>query len=433
MLAVSTCTLLSLVAPQVSAKNLIDLSYLTMQQGNKQHPETETEHGHSQTHEHEDLEPHNSHRHKQQTSHRNERHTKQHTSHANEHNEPSKVYLTAASRKLAGIEVAQLTPQISANVILAPAEVKANGYTSFWVSPRVDSVVIKRHVALGEHVTTGQPLVTLFSESMAQAQADYQIFATEWRRVKNLKNSTLSESTLSEARTRYIAAKSTLAALGLSKAAIKSLTDNDTLPLGEYTLFASQSGSVLNDDFHQGQRINAGQTLLTLVDESLLWVEAKLPPIANYNLPAGTQAQLIIGQKRYSAEVIQHTHTIDSQTRTRVIRLAVTNSDHSLHPGQFGNVEFTVTTPQPVIAVPEAALIRNPDGDWSVFIEHDDAGEYEAITVTLGPALRPLNSASSITSLREITGVPAGAKVVIQGAFFIASEQAKSGFDPHNH
>jgi hypothetical protein len=32
-----------------------------------------------------------------------------------------------------------------------------------------------------------------------------------------------------------------------------------------------------------------------------------------------------------------------------------------------------------------------------------------------------------------IEGVPAGSRVVTQGAFFIQSELAKSGFDVHNH
>ena len=35
----------------------------------------------------------------------------------------------------------------------------------------------------------------------------------------------------------------------------------------------------------------------------------------------------------YQAEVIQQGHTIDAKTRTRIIRLKVTNTDHQLHPG----------------------------------------------------------------------------------------------------
>ena len=43
--------------------------------------------------------------------------------------------------------------------IYAPTEIKANGYTSYAVSLRVDSIVLKRHVALGEYVVKDKTLV----------------------------------------------------------------------------------------------------------------------------------------------------------------------------------------------------------------------------------------------------------------------------------
>ncbi len=39
----------------------------------------------------------------------------------------------------------------------------------------------------------------------------------------------------------------------------------------------------------------------------------------------------------------------------------------------------------------------------------------------------------AIGGLREISGLTAGQRIVSRGAFFVASEIAKGGFDPHNH
>ena len=50
-----------------------------------------------------------------------------------------------------------------------------------------------------------------------------------------------------------------------------------SITLGEYRLRAEIDGAVLGDSFEQGQRIDVGEPLISLADESELWVEAHLP------------------------------------------------------------------------------------------------------------------------------------------------------------
>lgn len=96
------------------------------------------------------------------------------------------ISFSSEKMALANIQVSNLTPKIFARSVYAPGEIKANGYTSYIVSPRTESVVVSRHATLGKHVEIGQPLVTLFSESMAEAQANYRVAYSEWQRVKKL-------------------------------------------------------------------------------------------------------------------------------------------------------------------------------------------------------------------------------------------------------
>merc|ERR1712065_77470 len=125
-------------------------------------------------------------------------------------------------------------------------------------SPRVASVVLRRHVALGDHVKQGQPLVTLFSESVAQAQADYRTAWPEWQRVQELGRKTVGEQRYISTKANLEAARATLLAYGLSPSDLQSLTSQQSVALGEYTLRAEIDGAVLSDDFEQGQRIEAG-------------------------------------------------------------------------------------------------------------------------------------------------------------------------------
>jgi RND family efflux transporter MFP subunit len=333
------------------------------------------------------------------------------------------ISFTPEQMTLANIKVSTLMPKIFAKTVYAPGEIKANGYTSYIVSPRTESVVVSRHATLGEHVEKDQPLVTLFSESVAEAQANYRVTYSEWQRTRKLAKGTVSESRLLKSETDYIAAFGRLTAFGLTKAAIKDIVKNNSSNLGEYTLVAKRSGAVLSDNFSQGQRVKAGEKIMILANEEHLWVEARISPNKKLNLPAGTPAEIEFVGQRYDAKVIQEAHTIDPSTRTRIVRLSVENKDDTLHSGMFVNVNFQFDTPTSVIAVPETALMRSADGDWTVFIE-DHPGEFEAVEVKLG---QPLGN------YRQIIGISPNTRVVTQGAFFVASEIAKGGFDPHGH
>ncbi|TMO44133.1 efflux transporter periplasmic adaptor subunit [Pseudoalteromonas sp. S4389] len=303
------------------------------------------------------------------------------------------------------------------------AKLKPNGYASYVVSPRVDSIVVKRHALLGQHVNKGDSLVTLFSGEVASQQTEFRLAEAELKRLTKMTPGTVSKKQILTAKAEYEVAYSRLVAFGLSKQAITQTLTISPEKLGEYTLFAQTSGAVLTDNFAQGQRVDSGIELMLIADESALWVAAQLSSNQDRIINNGSTALLEVNGNRYQATVIQEAHTIDEQTRSRTVRLEVKNTQHSLHPGMFADVYFQFETEQAVLAVPENALTRSADGDWQLFVVDDDGG-FAAQEVTLG---------RSFGDYREVFGIEAGLEVVTQGAFFIASQLAKGGFDPHNH
>lgn len=352
--------------------------------------------------------------------------------HGSGEEEEAGVTLSKAQLALAEIKVTTLELQAMTYDIYAPGEIKANDYTSYLVSPRVDSVVIKRHVALGDHVEKTQSLVTLFSASVAEAQASYRIASAEWQRVKQLGRKAVGAKRYIEAQTDFEVDYGRLEAFGLSNEAILSITNKSkkSIKLGQYTLNAITAGAVLSDNFRQGQRVESGDTLIEIADEHTLWVDARLAPTMKLTIPVGSKATVKVGESIYLATVSQKAHTIDPQTRTRIVRLQVENDDHQLHPGLFADVYFSFETAEQIFAVPEAALMRGSDGDWMVFVE--EKGEFKGHEIELGRAFRS-DQGTLQGKWREISGIAAGTKVVTTGAFYVAAEIAKGGFDAHNH
>ncbi|MCB2387619.1 efflux RND transporter periplasmic adaptor subunit [Thalassolituus alkanivorans] len=359
-----------------------------------------------------------------------------------EHNDnENSVHLSAEQIQQAGI-ISRIIPAEKTDIPLrAPAEIRANGYRSFVVSPRVDSVVITRHVALGDHVQPGQPLLTLFSEGVASAQAELRSARSEWQRVKNLGKNAAGAARYNQAENTLAAARARLTAYGLN-------ADAELTPasFGEYQLTAQTAGLVLSDDFQQGQRVTAGSALMQITDETTLWAEARLPAESELHLTRDTRVMLNVAGLNISAQISHESHTIDPLTRTRIVRLTVENPDHRLHPGLFASADFYTRSENPITLVPETALVRGSDGDWQIFIE-STPGEFSALEVERGRTIRTIQTTERTTSnageiLIEISSKDSAAlseysvsqyPIVVAGAFFIASEQAKGGFDPHNH
>lgn len=375
----------------------------------------------------------------QQDDHDDQETVVQHESEADDHNEGDEdgrgdhdegeeesgaVDISVEQQRMAGIVVESLQARSLAAEISAPGEVKLNAYLTRKVSPRITAQIMQRHVRLGEQVTTGQPMVTLSSVEMAEAQGALQVAELEWRRVESLGKSTVSERRYTEARVAQQQARSRVSAYGMTAGQIAALfAGNENSADGTFQLLAPQAGTIIRDEFIEGEYVEPGRELFEISDESQIWVEANLTPEEALGVKTDSRARVRVGDTWFEGRVIQAHHVLDETTRTLAVRIEVANPDEQLHPGLFVDTRIVGSDLVDVFAVPEDAVLRSADGDWAVFIE-EAPGKFESLEVEV---IRTLNG------LAVIEGVSSGTRVVTQGAFFVQSEIAKSGFDIHNH
>ena len=342
-----------------------------------------------------------------------------------DHDEEQSVRLTAQQNRSAGIVVEPLVSKPVADVVRAPGEVMLNAYRTVSVTPRVAAQVVERHARLGDVVRAGQPLVTLSSVDMANAEGELIVAAREWQRVKKLGRKVVSAQRYTEARVAYEQAHARVTAYGMTDKQVSELlaSDDATRANGTFRLLAPAGGTVIKDEFIVGELIEPGRVLFVISDESVLWVEAKLTPAQVHRVSPGNAARVEVGGESFSGKVVQVHHALDEDTRTLGVRIEVANPDDVLHPGVFVQAFVSSNQAQSGLALPVDAVVRSPDGDWMVFVE-SRPGEYEPREVEL---VRTVGDTSVITGIEE------GTRVVMQGAFFVQSEIAKSGFEVHNH
>ncbi len=346
-----------------------------------------------------------------------------------EHGEEGVTRLSAEQMQIAGVVVKPLQLQQLQAVINAPGEVRFNTYKTASITPRISAQLIERHVVLGEQVKKGQPIVTLSSVEMAEAQSNVLVVDREWKRVKKLGRKVVSERRFTEARVKFELAKAKVRAYGMTETQIKELIDSKDFSRanGRFALLATTDGTVLREDHINGHQIEPGQELNLISDESSLWVLAKVTPSIASNINIDNNASVQFNGKTYPAKVSQISHVLDEITRTTGIRLIVENLNDALHPGLFVNTQIETSTradASMALSIPEAAVMRSADGDWQVLVEQDEAGEFKGVEIKL---VRVINGRAIIEGLKP------GTAVVVEGAFFVQSELAKSGFEVHNH
>ena len=339
------------------------------------------------------------------------------------HAEGTAVHLSPQQRETLNLEITALEPRTLGTRLRVPGEVRLNAYATALVTPRIDAQVLARHARLGDQVAAGQALVTLSSVALALAQGDLVVAELEWKRRAKLKDQFVSDTEYLAASVARQKALSSVLAFGMTPEQVESLIIASDKADGTFELLAPGPGTVVRDDFVVGEFVEAGRVLFEITDESVRWVEARMPPDEAALVSVGDQARIAYRDAWFDGRVTQIHHLLDEATRTQAVRVEVPDPGHRLHPGVFVDVDILVGAGEPVLAVPEAAVLRGPDGDWQLFVVEDD-DRFAPVEVHL------LRTAGG---LAVIDGVPAGTRVVTNGAFFLQSELAKGGFDPHNH
>lgn len=291
--------------------------------------------------------------------------------------------LDAAAIKQSGIVIDKAATRILADELKAPGEVKADAYSTVLVSPRVESQVLKRKARLGDVVKAGDPLVELSSVDVAGTQGELIVAEQDWRRIAALGPQAVSARRYNEAKVARDQARAKLRAYGLSEGQIRSLLKAGSSHAdGSYDLLAPSDGRVTTDDFLVGERVAAGRTLFTLVQENSVWVEAQMSPAEAERVKRGDHVRVIAHDSELAGSVIQRSHQTNERTRTVSVRIEVDNRNDLLHPGELVETHVAVGGQSESVAVPADAIVLLQNQP-TVFVAHGTK-PFEATPVVAG-------------------------------------------------
>jgi cobalt-zinc-cadmium efflux system membrane fusion protein len=349
-----------------------------------------------------------------------EKHGEAVAGHADEHGDEhgdgeaaAPIRMDPAAMAAAGIRVARLNAAALSEKLRAPGEVVDNAYGTTLITPRVAALVVKRHARLGDEIAPGAPLVTLSSVEVAQAQGALSIAEQDWQRVQTLGREAVSGRRYTEAQVAVEQARATAQAYGIAGSSAGKA-------YGEFTLSAPHAGRITEDDFLVGERIEPGRTLFRLVDESIVWVDAKLPAESAQRIAVGSPAEVRLGAVTLPGKVVQRAHRTAEGTRKALVRIEVVNDADRLHGGDYVEVYLDAgdgaNADSPTLSVPTAAVVQLR-GEEVVFRQSPD-GTLEPVAVRTGAVI------GDRTVILE--GIAIGESVVVEGVYALKARILKS-------
>ena len=286
-------------------------------------------------------------------------------------------------------------------------EVNTVGYVQYnqdqliHIHPRVEGWVETLYVkAAGDQVKQDEPLYTLYSPQLVNAQEEFVLALKR-------NNSVLIR-----------AAKARLKSLNVSDGFISRLQKGQQV-LQNITFYARQGGVVDELNIREGFYVKPDTSMMSIAQLDEVWVEAEVferqAELIRVGLPVTMTLDYLSGQ-RWQGQVDYIYPTLDAKNRTLRVRLRFDNQGHQLKPNMFAQVSIHSQVAEKQLIVPKETVIRT--GSQNRVVVALGEGRFKSVEVTLGR--------SDAANTEILSGVMAGDEVVTSAQFLIDSESSKN-------
>jgi membrane fusion protein, copper/silver efflux system len=315
-----------------------------------------------------------------------------------EDDDGSSVKISPGKIQRIGVAAEPAQLRVIAEPVRAPGTIQLDERRVAVISVRAEAFVDSvENVTTGTEVHKDQPLLRLYSPTITSAAAEYLFSLTHKG----------DEAALSGTRQRLLnlsVPPSVLADIERTRQA--SLT---------FTWSAPRDGIVLERNVVDGQRLMPGDVLFRLADLSVIWA---LVDVAERDLAAVAEGQSVTVRVRsypdqtFSGKVALVYPRLNPATRTVRVRIELPNPDSLLRPDMYAEAEINTGSAEPVVSVPDSAIIDS--GDRQIVIVDKGDGRFEPRPVRLG------RRGAGYVEIRD--GVEDGEPVVTSANFLIDAE-----------
>lgn len=346
---------------------------------------------------------------------------------------PPRVSLTAAAVSSAGIRVETVGLKAIDEILALSGTLSYDENKVSRVAPRVGGHVVRILADFGEPVRAGQPLAEIDSPELGEALAQWRksrsVYGVRQQDVERARK-LLSGKAISQgeflsregefriAKAEFDNADSRLHLLGLSHTDVTALTSREEVS-SRFPLRSPIAGRVVDRQINPGEVVETGKVLFTVGDIENLWLLAQLYEKDLSRVRAGQGVEVstdAFPNEGFKGTIDYVGDQVDSGTRTVRVRSVIRNPVRKLKPGMFVEARISVSSQEPVLAIPQGA-IQQIDKVPTVFVEVSPS-VFEPRPIEIG---RVGNTAVEVKK-----GLVPGERVVSEGSLALKAELQKS-------
>ncbi len=298
--------------------------------------------------------------------------------------------------KTAAVEWAPLAPKVETVGYVAFDESK------LWqTNVRVAGWVEKLNInAVGEKVTKGEVLFTLYSPELVKAQEEL-LNASRTGRNGLIKGAT-----------------ERLMTLGVDRQQIRSIVRSGKASQS-IAIKAPADGVVASLNIREGGYLSPAQVAIAAGPLDQVWVDTEVFERQAHWVRAGSEAVMSLDAlpgKEWRGEVDYVYPILDANSRTLRVRLKFPNSQGELKPNMFANIQLEPTSQQAVLRIPKSAVIRAGNMTRVVLAEGD--GKYRSARISVGRQDEQF--------IEVLEGLKQNDQIVTSAHFLLDSESSQS-------
>jgi Cu(I)/Ag(I) efflux system membrane fusion protein len=315
------------------------------------------------------------------------------------------ITLTAAQIQLAGIQTDTVKEEYTGTENTLSGTVTEDENKSEIVSTRIAGRIQKLYLrTIGEKITAGQPLYTIYSEDLQEAEKEYLLAKTQQ---KTLHNPDIDYSKL------LLAAESKLQLWGLSLQQIKDLEASGKVS-ATTTILSKISGTVSEIAVHEGDYVAEGMSILKTQSLNSLWVQAQL--YANDIMKYKKDEVVSVSFPDLNAKVVAGkvefvNPELSEDSKVNLLRISVPNPGGLIRPGMQAYI-YLNSRDQLSLAVPASAILTNGSGS-KVWVKNPDGSFSYKIVIT---------GVGNSHYISVLSGLHRGDIVVTNGVYLLNSE-----------
>ena len=315
---------------------------------------------------------------------------------------PGKIQRTGVKTELVGKR------QIGRN-IRAPGVVEIDERRVSVVAPRFDGFIDNvGPVTSGTHVKKGEPLMTVFGQELLNQAARLLVEQNYGRGNDELPRSLRAQPA------GVVGARRRLLNFGVPEEFIELIKRERKVP-DTISWPSPRDGVVLERNAVDGQGFKAGDVLFRIADHSVAWVMASVAEGDLGELKPGQSVKVTTRAhpgRVFTGKVAVVYPFLMKETRTVRVRIELPNTDLALLPDMYADVDISTGPDEPVVAVPESAVIDS--GARQVVILDRGDGRFEPRDVKVGR--------KGDGYVEIVSGLQDGETIVVNGNFLIDAE-----------